>query len=147
MTFKAEKNKRVGKFIAYISRIQVAYIAKKLGHLGLGRGTYPLILGLAKSEGISQNSLARSVQLDKAMVARNIKKLVELGYVERRQHPTKKSCILLSLTEKGKEALPIIGSAIQEMHNYITQDIDDINRLREDLILMEKRALELANND
>ncbi len=109
----------LGKQISIIYRLYQNYIRSELEKYKLGSGTYPLILCINKYPGISQNELARYVKLDKAMVARNVKKLCNLKYM------TKKYCSedckkqRLFLTQNGTVLIPLIYSVINNWEDLV----------------------------
>ncbi|MEK4330422.1 MarR family transcriptional regulator [Paenibacillus sp. FSL R7-0312] len=63
---------------------------------------------LESNEGISQNKLSEEVGNDKAMSARTIKKLIELGYIYKKQHESNSKAYRIYLTAKAKDILPEI---------------------------------------
>lgn len=77
---------------------------------------YPYLLILNENEGISQNEISRELSVDKAMSARTIKKLIELGYIEKRENKEDIRAYRLFLTDKGREVIPEI---IKVIHSWI----------------------------
>jgi DNA-binding MarR family transcriptional regulator len=94
---------------------------KRLEKLNLTTGSYPYLLVLNKSEGISQNEISRELNVDKAMSARTVKKLLELGYIRKEENKNDIRAYKLYLTAKGKEVIPEIFEIIEEWTDLIIQ--------------------------
>lgn len=99
-----------------IYRSTQCYIDKRLEKFKLSTGMYPYLLILNENEGISQNEISRELSVDKAMSARTIKKLIELGYIEKRENKEDIRAYRLFLTDKGREVIPEI---IKVIHSWI----------------------------
>ncbi|AGK98847.1 MarR family winged helix-turn-helix transcriptional regulator [Clostridium pasteurianum] len=99
-----------------IYRSTQCYIDKRLEKFKLSTGIYPYLLILNETEGISQNEISRELSVDKAMSARTIKKLIELGYIEKRENKEDIRAYRLFLTDKGREVIPEI---IKVIHSWI----------------------------
>ena len=104
-----------------IYRCTQVYLDKRLEKLSLTTGSYPYLLVLNRSEGISQNEISRELNVDKAMSARTIKKLIELQYIRKEENKNDIRAYKLYLTDKGKEIIPEILSIIEEWTNMIIE--------------------------
>lgn len=118
-------NKRVGKHISIAYRFAMIFFKKRMAELGLHQSHHSVLFALYKSEGISQEKLSRKLNVDKATVTRSIKKLVEDGFVERRQDEKDKRAYLLYITEKGKRVKPDIESMFREWNEIVLEGFDD----------------------
>lgn len=101
------------------------FLDKALKKFGLTSGSIPYIFTLEKNEGITQNKLSKEVGNDKAMSARTITKLIEAGFVYKKQDEKDSRAYNLFLTEKAKELIPIIRGEIQGIVNLITEDLTE----------------------
>lgn len=99
-----------------IYRSTQCYIDKGLDKFKLSTGIYPYLLILNENEGISQNEISRELNVDKAMSARAVKKLIELGYIQKRENREDVRAYKLFLTDKGRNIIPEIMKVI---HNWI----------------------------
>lgn len=99
-----------------IYRSTQCYIDKRLEKFKLSTGIYPYLLILNENEGISQNEISRELNVDKAMSARTVKKLIELGYIEKKENKEDVRAYKLFLTESGRKMIPEI---IKVIHNWI----------------------------
>ena len=68
-----------------IFRKTQVYLDKVLKEYELSSGSYPYLLILMENEGISQNKISEELGYDKAMSARTITKLINLGYLDRKK--------------------------------------------------------------
>lgn len=107
-----------------IYRSTQCYIDKRLEKFKLSTGIYPYLLILNENEGISQNEISRELSVDKAMSARTIKKLIELGYIEKRENKEDIRAYRLFLTDKGREVIPEI---IKVIHSWIDILVEGCN--------------------
>lgn len=80
------------------------YFAGRLAPFGLGAGQYPLLSLLYAKEGLNQEEMAAYLGVDKAAVAKAVRKLLEEGYVERRGDAGDARMRRAWLTAKAKRA-------------------------------------------
>ncbi len=101
------------------------YLDKVLKKYGLGSGTYSYLFTLEKNEGISQNKISREIGHDKAMSARTITRLVELGYVYKEEDERDSRAYRLYLTAKAREIIPEIHKEIRILISLITENLSE----------------------
>ncbi|APQ96722.1 MarR family winged helix-turn-helix transcriptional regulator [Clostridium botulinum] len=120
-----KKRNLLNKYIAMIDRASQCYLDEALKKYELSSGTYPFILVLYDNEGINQNALSEYVKVDKALSARAIKKLIELGYVEKIINSKDVRAYKLYLTEKAKAVVPEIRKASDGWLHIITNGLTE----------------------
>ncbi|EJE7233929.1 TPA: MarR family transcriptional regulator [Clostridium botulinum] len=120
-----KKRNLLNKYIAMIDRASQGYLDEALKKYELSSGTYPFILALYDNEGINQNALSERVKVDKALSARAIKKLIELGYVEKIINNKDARAYKLYLTEKAKAVVPKIREASDGWLHIITNGLTE----------------------
>ncbi|WP_291571757.1 MarR family winged helix-turn-helix transcriptional regulator [Clostridium sp. UBA4548] len=131
----SEENRSLIKFVNTISRITQSYTDEVMVKLNLTSGTYPFLLVLYRKEGINQNEISRELNVDKAMSARSIKKLIDLEYIEKKEDEKDSRAYKLYLTEKGRAIVPEIKKEIQQWIKIITKDFSkDEEALLEELL-------------
>lgn len=108
-----------------IFRNTQVYLDKRLKEYGLSSGSYSYLLILRKNEGISQNKISKELGCDKAMSARTISKLINLGYIDRREDNTDCRAYKLYLTEKARGIIPYIIEEIDKLVGLITVDLNE----------------------
>lgn len=107
-----------------IYRCTQVYIDKKFEKFNLTIGTYPYLLVLNKNEGISQNEISRELNVDKAMSARSIKKLIELGYVRKEENKEDIRAYKLYITDKAKNIIPELIEILDDWTDILVQGND-----------------------
>lgn len=107
-----------------IYRCTQAHIDKKLEKFNLTTGTYPYLLVLNRNEGISQNEISRELNVDKAMSARTVKKLIELGYIRKEENEEDIRAYKLYITDKAKSIIPEILEILDDFTNILVQGND-----------------------
>jgi len=73
----------------------------ELAHLGLGRGTYAMLVTLYFNDGMRQEELTRELGINKGTTTRTVNKLVALGYATRQADPTDGRVCRVVLTDKA----------------------------------------------
>lgn len=91
-----------------IYRCTQVYADKKLEKYKLSIGTYPYLLALSKFPGMNQNEISRYLNVDKAMSARSVKKLIEYGYIKREENKEDIRANKLYITEASEAIIPDI---------------------------------------
>jgi len=104
----------IGKWISYIYRRGQIYVGEKLQTYNIGSGQYPVLLVLSSKDYSSQQEISNILNVDKATSGRAIRKLVDAGYVERKQNPEDGRVYNVFLTEKGREIVPIIRKILSQ---------------------------------
>ena len=112
-----------------IFRTTQGYLDKVLKEYDLSSGSYPYLLILKENEGISQNKISKELGYDKAMSARTIIKLIELGYLDRQEDEADSRAYKLYLTEKAKVIIPKILNEIHKLVNLITVDLNEEEKI------------------
>jgi DNA-binding MarR family transcriptional regulator len=107
-----------------IYRCTQAHIDKKLEKFNLTTGTYPYLLVLNRNEGISQNEISKELNVDKAMSARTVKKLIELGYIRKEENEEDIRAYKLYITDKAKSIIPEIIEILDDFTSILVQGND-----------------------
>ncbi|MGL4914584.1 MAG: MarR family winged helix-turn-helix transcriptional regulator [Romboutsia sp.] len=80
---------------------------------------------IERNKGINLNEIATELNIDKAMVTRGIKKLDELGYVNKVQDENDTRAYKLSLSEKGEKSLLSLQHIFKEWFEKVTYDFTE----------------------
>ena len=113
------------KLANMLYRCTQAYTNEVLKKYRLGSGNYPFLMILFKNEGINQNQISRELNVDKAMSARVIKNLIELGYLMKEEDPEDSRAFKLYLTEAAKAIIPDIKKELRIWNETITKDLSE----------------------
>lgn len=117
------------KFNSKIFRYTQSYMDDALRKFQLSTGLYPFLLMLNENEGINQNKISRELNVDKAMSARTIKKLIELGYLSKIGDEYDSRAYKLYLTEKARNVIPQIIEERRKWINCITEGLDEQEKI------------------
>lgn len=104
-----------------IYRCTQVYVDKKLQKYKLSIGTYPYLFALKRLPGISQNEISRELNVDKAMSARTIKKLIELRYIRKEENEKDIRAYKLFITDDAEKVIPEIMEIMDEWVNILLQ--------------------------
>jgi DNA-binding MarR family transcriptional regulator len=115
----------IGKLINIISRNIKQIIDHEMSNEGIGHGQYHLIHIVSNNEGISQKDLVDLMNIDKANVARGIKKLEEKMFVKRIQNTDDNRIYNIYLTEKGMSLIPELKKARCRITEICTENLSD----------------------
>ena len=125
-----------------ITRCGMQYCNDNLEPLGLKSCHASYLREICRSPGISQDTLARRICINKSNIARQIVVLEEGGFVERRSSQEDKRVMELYPTEKTLELLPELRKVLSGWSRYLTQDFteEEIELLAKMLSSMRERA-------
>jgi len=131
----------IGKNIGILSRYGQAYLDRELEPYHLKTGQLHILFLLFKTDGINQESLARSVNVDKAAVTRSIAKLIKEGYVFRERDEDDKCSFRVFLTPRGKEIHPEIFLIARRWEDILLSCLKE-----EEQELMNRALLTMKNH-
>lgn len=112
-------------WISVLYRYRKGYIRKKLEASASAGSHHLVLLALSRHDGSSQEQLAELLRVDKATIARAVKKLESDGYVSRIPNEGDKRAYRVFLTPKGIGILPEIKGAIREWDALIVRNIPE----------------------
>ena len=100
------------------------------------------LLEICRNPGISQDTLARRICINKSNIARQLVVLEEGGFVRRQPSQEDKRAMELYPTEKTLELLPRIRQILGQWSRYLTQDLteEEVEVLSRVLTSMKARA-------
>lgn len=110
----------LGRTLTYLMRSRKRFMGEKLREYGFSGGMYMILLHVDRHPGLSQDSIATHLYLDKCSVARKAKKLEELGCLRRETDPNDRRQNKLFLTEKGKLLAPTIRKYLGQWGDEVT---------------------------
>ncbi len=110
----------LGKWISVLYRIGQGYFDQQMGQYGIGGAHVSILLCLYREEGVTQDSLRKSLNVDKATIARTIASLENIGYIIREKDLNDKRANKVFLTERGKALEPKILAVLKKWACIIT---------------------------
>ena len=109
------------RYINIVSRCGAIWRADKLEGTELGEQHYSYIFVVCRHPGISQDTIARRLFLNKSNVTRSLAYLEEHGFVTRERDPEDRRQTLVYPTEKAQKILPQVREIIRGWNSYITE--------------------------
>lgn len=100
--FVHEMNESLGKLISCLYRYSQMYLQNQLEQYNIGSGQFSFLRALFHRDGIHQEDLVQSLNIDKATCTRAIKKLVKEGYVIKQRDVNDRRAYKIFLTEKAR---------------------------------------------
>jgi DNA-binding MarR family transcriptional regulator len=94
-------NISLGKYISIIYRHGKMHINEKIKQYGLSEGQAVYLMALYHHDGIQQEDLCKSINIDKGTTAKALKKLESSGYVSRQRDPSDRRAYSIYLTDKA----------------------------------------------
>ena len=95
---------------------------------GLTRSQWQVLAYLERNEGIHQNGLAELLEVEPITLGRMVDRLQDLGFVERRPHPSDRRVWLLHLTQKALPKLADLGILAERTRAEALADIPQAER-------------------
>ena len=107
--------------ISITYRCAMQFREHELTDTGLAGCQTPYLTTLYRHPGISQEEIARSLNVNKSSVTRQLASLEEKGYVYRQPSATDKRIILVYPTEKALELKDRLFHCYHDWNTYLTQ--------------------------
>lgn len=114
----------IGKFVSFLYRYNQMYLDKELRPYNIGPGQFYLLMPLFQKDGVNQESLVQSINLDKANVTRAVQKLVKEGYVFQQRDTEDRRSYRIFLTEKGRAIEPGLKKIALEWENILLSNFN-----------------------
>lgn len=111
--------------ISITYRCAMLFREHALADTGLAGCQTPYLTTLYRQPGISQEEMARALNVNKSSVARQLSVLEEKGYVRRDPSATDKRILLVYPTEHALELIDRIFACYGDWNSYLTQDFTD----------------------
>lgn len=115
----------INKYKMEINKDFRKYADSTLKEYGVTIANLKCLLVIERSEDINLNEIAIQLNVDKAMVTRSIKKLVELGYVNKIQDKKDTRSYKISLSEEGEETLNSLRGIFKDWFDKVTHNFTE----------------------
>lgn len=109
----------IGSLISAISRAHLAYLFSGIEKLGITGGQYYFLNALIREDGIIQEELASNVHMNESTITRALKKLEDAGMVHREVDENNRRRKIITVTEKGRDAVNKIRKLDEEWDDKI----------------------------
>lgn len=111
--------------ISVTYRCAMLYRERALADTGLSGHQTPYLTALYRRPGVSQEELARELNVNKSSVARQLTLLEEKGYIRRENAPEDRRCLLVFPTEKALAMRERLHQVLRSWSDYLTEDFSD----------------------
>ena len=128
--------------ISVTYRCAMLYRERELGDTGLSGCQTPYLVALYRMPGISQEELARYLNVNKSSVARQLVSLEKNGYVRRESSPEDRRIMLVYPTEKAFASQERLFHVLFGWSDYLTEDFTPEEK--EQLLCMMRRVADRA---
>ena len=128
--------------ISITYRCAMRFREKELEDTGLAGCQTPYLTALCRHPGMTQEELAKALNVNKSSVTRQLATLEEKGYVRREGDPRDKRSLLVYPTEKTQEMMDRIMACYRSWSEYLTQDFSQEEQ--EALALLMHRVAQRA---
>lgn len=128
-----------------IYRNTQSYLDKVLKQYDLSSGSFRYLFIMEQNEGLCQSRISELIGHDKAMSARTISRLTEVGYVVKIEDQLDSRAYKLYLTDKARFIIPKIREEIGKLIELITGDLtaEEKEITLSSLVKILNKALEL----
>lgn len=128
-----------------IYRNTQSYLDKVLKQYDLSSGSFYYLFIMEQNEGLCQSRISELIGHDKAMSARTISRLTEVGYVVKIEDQLDSRAYKLYLTDKARLILPQIREEIGKLIELITGNLsaEEKEITLSSLVKILNKALEL----
>lgn len=111
--------------ISITYRCAMRFRENELADTALAGCQTPYLTTLYRQPGISQEEMARSLNVNKSSVARQLSVLEENGYVRREPSATDKRILMVYPTQKALEVKDRLYACYHDWNAYLTQDFTE----------------------
>lgn len=115
----------LSKYISITYRQYQHYMREELKKYKIGNSDYPILLCLNNNPGICQNEVSRLTKLNKSLISKGVKKLIEYHYLTQENDLHHKQKQKLFLTESGKKIIPDLKNIINNWKKIILKDLSE----------------------
>lgn len=116
----------IGYHFGILNRRSQAFISYACQPWQISYPEYVILVELYRGDGCSQDALCKSLTADKALIARNVKKLETKGYIRRQQDKTDRRFKYMYLTEKAKRIQQALLDILQCWIYEVTKGMDSV---------------------
>ncbi len=136
----------IGSLISAISRAHLAYLFGGIEKLGITGGQYYFLNALIREDGIIQEELASNVHMNESTITRALKKLEDAGMVHREVDENNRRKKIITVTEKGRDAVDKIRKLDEEWDDKIRSlSPSEKTKLRETLRTLTLESLQMMH--
>ena len=127
-----------------LNRLRLKTLRQSLVLYGYRAGMHMVVQYVGRNPGASQEDIAAFYAADKTNVARDARRLEEMGHIRRSIHPENRRKYQLYLTAEGEKMLCVITKLYESFAQKLAEGMspEEWARLQEVLQQLEKNATE-----
>ena len=115
----------LGKYLSDLNRDFIKYSELKLSEYGLTLNMWRCMMIIESNKNCNLKDIAKSLNVDNAIITRNIKKLEDLNYIIKIKKLNDNRFFDLCLTEKGKSALDLINKYQAQWYEKVMENFTE----------------------
>lgn len=117
--------KILGKYLSDLNRDFIRYSESNLSEYGLTLNMWRCMIIIENNKGYNLKDIAKALNVDGAIITRNIKKLEDLNYVIKVKRDNDNRFFNLCLTDKGLDILNLINEYHDKWYEKITCNFNE----------------------
>lgn len=130
----------ISRKLIRLGKLYQSVMAKNTAHLDVNRYHYILSLIYFHDGQLSQKMLAEMLGKDKSAMVSIINLLSAKGFVYRENNPNDRREQLIKVTEKAKQAVPLLIDTFKKINADITQGISETDMKTFESVLLRMQA-------
>lgn len=117
--------KMLGRYLSDLNRDFIKHSESKLSEFGLTFNMWRCMMIIEHNENCNLKDIAESLNVDNAIITRNIKKLEALNYIIKVKKPKDNRFFDLCLTDKGISTLQLINKYQDEWYEKVIKNFSE----------------------
>ena len=117
--------KILGKYLSDLNRDFIRYSESNLSEYGLTLNMWRCMIIIENNKGCNLKDIAKALNVDGAIITRNIRKLEDLNYVIKVKRDNDNRFFNLCLTDKGLDILNLINEYHDKWYEKITCNFNE----------------------
>lgn len=115
----------LGKYLSDLNRDFIRYSESKLSEYKLTLNMWRCMMIIENNRSCNLKDISKSLNVDNAIITRNIKKLEELNYIKKIKRDNDNRFFDLYLTEEGLSVLKSLNDYQENWYEKITNNFSD----------------------
>ncbi len=115
------ENPSFGRLIRVVSRLGRVYLHQRIHALGIGPPQFFILHTLYNHPGITQEEIVRRIGGDASTLARTIRRLEKIGYIQRRRDPGNRRAYRITVTAAGEAMRGRLDSLLSGYSEMLTR--------------------------
>ncbi len=127
----------LGALISITYRSNFVRINNQMKEFGLSAGQFFVLIMLSDEQGITQDTIAGRLLIDKGSIARAVNVLEDKGLVKRITDENNRRAVRLHLTETGEQLIPEVVRIYREWEEAAFSGLTEEEKVQAKLLLLK----------